>query len=77
LWLREAIDDYNERLPAGAEPMTQRRLAELVGVTEGIVSKHANGHVFPMYSLILRYADVLGVAVDRLIRDDRSMQGAA
>jgi len=46
--LSQAIDAYNRTARGpGEAPMTQRRLAELVGTTEAMVSRHATGRVSP------------------------------
>ena len=77
LRLRKAIDRYNERRMPGEEELDQRRLAGRVGVTEGIVSKHVNGHVVPSTPTLLKYAEVLDVPVQELFCDASDMQGAA
>lgn len=68
------IDDYNRtRREAGEPVMTQRRLAELAGVTEATVSRHANGETAMSLAQAVAYARVFGCRVEDLVDDgDRS-----
>jgi len=76
--LNTAIDRYNcdQRQP-GEPLMTQRRLAELVGTTEAMVSRHANGHVAPGSAMLVRYAKVLRCGIDDLFSDASGMPSVA
>jgi transcriptional regulator with XRE-family HTH domain len=65
-----AIDTYNRtRRPPGEAPMTQRRLAELAGTTESLVSRHATGKVSPKSESLIRYARVLRCGIGDLFSD--------
>ena len=77
LKLQEAINHYNEHLEPGEAPMTQRRLAEAVGLTEGMVSKHANGRFLPKLPVVERYSQVLRTSISALLSDASDLQGDA
>ena len=72
--LSQAIDSYNrtKRAP-GEPPMTQRRLAQLVGTTESLVSRHATGQVSPGAESLIRYARVLRCGIDELFSNTLDM----
>ena len=68
--LATAIDTYNRtRRESGEPPMTQRRLAELVGTTESLVSRHATLRVAPGSESLIRYARVLRCGIGDLFSD--------
>lgn len=50
-----------------AEEMTQERLAEVLGVSFGAVSKWERGLAVPELGMIMRIAELFGVSVDALI----------
>ena len=66
--LAQLIDEYNRtRREAGEPVMTQRRLAELAGVTEATVSRHANGETAMSLAQAVAYARVFGCRVEDLV----------
>lgn len=66
----ELIAQYNERHRAPDEPlMTQRRLAELVGTSESLLSRYVCGSVDASFSRAREIAEVLCVSVDDLFSD--------
>mgnify|MGYP000868262029 FL=1 len=76
--LATAIDTYNRtRREPGEPPMTQRRLAELAGTTESLVSRHAKGRVAPGSESLIRYARVLRCGIDDLFSDTPIMPSVA
>ena len=76
--LSQAIDIYNRtKRGPGEAPMTQRRLAELVGTTEALVSRHATGRVSPGSESLIRYARVLRCGIEELFSDMPTMPSMA
>ena len=68
--LAELIDEYNRtRREAGEPVMTQRRLAELTGVAEASVSRHANGVTTMSLPQAAAYARALKCRLDDLLGD--------
>jgi transcriptional regulator with XRE-family HTH domain len=65
--LREAVERYNERRQPDLLPMTQARLAEAVGTTQALVSKHMNGHITPSIRILSAYARALDVPIEALL----------
>lgn len=51
--------------------LSQRELGERLGVTNKTISKWETGRTFPETSLLPTLSDVLGVAVDELLRGQR------
>lgn len=49
--------------------ISQRKLAELVGVTEVSMSRYVNGDRVPKAPIAIKIADVLGIDVTALYRD--------
>lgn len=65
------IHDYNRRHRSpGEPPMTQRRLAELAGVAETTVHRHATGKTEMSISQAMAYARVLKCRVEDLYEED-------
>ncbi|MBN1837881.1 MAG: helix-turn-helix transcriptional regulator [Spirochaetales bacterium] len=64
--ITERIARYNEQRLPGEPEMTQRRLAALLGVTEGAVSLWTNGRRPVPLRMAFRIAEVLGCGVDDL-----------
>lgn len=54
-----------------SQSITQKELADRVGVTQGAVSQWENGSAVPGTMLLLKIADVLGCTVDELLRGGR------
>lgn len=52
--------------------ITQKKIAEVLGVNATVVSKYEKGIVTPPADKIKRIADFLGVTVDRLMTEDYS-----
>lgn len=52
--------------------MTQAALAEKIGVSQQAVSCWETGERYPRAADLPRIADVLGVTVDELLRDDEA-----
>lgn len=50
--------------------MTQRKLAELTGVTEGAMSKYIKGGREPRLMTLCRMAKILGVSMEYLLIGD-------
>ena len=70
--LAELIDEYNRiRREAGEPVMTQRRLAELAGVAEASVSRHANAVTTMSLPQAVAYARALKCRVDDLMADPK------
>ncbi len=66
--LSELITEYNAaKLQPGEPPMTQRRLAELVGLNESTVSRHVNGTTVIDLPQAAAYARALRVSIEELI----------
>lgn len=73
-----AIDTYNRtKREPGEPPMTQRRLARLVGTTEAHVSRHATGRVSPGSDSLIRYALALRCGIQELFSDAVDMPSVA
>lgn len=64
--ITDRITEYNLRRLAGEPEMTQRRLASLVGVTEGAVSLWANGKRPVPLRVAFRIAELLECDVSDL-----------
>ena len=47
--------------------MTQRQLAQLIGVTKSMVSAYETGIRYPSYDILIRLASVFGVSTDYLL----------
>ena len=76
--LSGAIDTYNRtKREPGEPPMTQRRLAELVGTAEALVSRHATGRISPGSESLIRYARVLRCGIEGLFSDAVDMPSVA
>lgn len=65
----ELIRKHNAALPPGEPRLTQRRLAELAGTTEAVVSRHVRGRAKPTVSSAQRYAAVLGCRPEEILFD--------
>lgn len=50
-------------------PMSQRELAEKLGVTQGAVSQWELGNKFPRIRFLPKIAEELGITLDDLLRD--------
>ena len=58
----------NLRAYRKASGISQERLAELLGVTQGAVTQWECGRTHPGYTRLLKLADLLGVTVDELMK---------
>ncbi len=47
--------------------MTQRQLAQLIGVTKSMVSAYETAIRYPSYDILIRLASVFGVSTDYLL----------
>ncbi len=47
--------------------LTQKRLGELIGVTDTTISSYENDKAFPSPEVLIRLAEVLGVTTDQLL----------
>ncbi|MBN1459535.1 MAG: helix-turn-helix transcriptional regulator [Armatimonadetes bacterium] len=68
--INEKIVEYNEHRPAGEPEMTQRRLAALIGVTEGAVSLWINSKRSVPMPTALQIAELLGCELGDLFAPD-------
>lgn len=66
--------DLGDRLKAlrTNKHMTQRQLAQLLGVTKSMVSAYETGIRYPSYDILIRLAGIFGVTTDYLLgRENR------
>ena len=63
-------EQFNERLQQAISRsgMTQKELAEKVGITEAAVSHYLKGDRMPRSAVAVKLADVLNMSVDELMR---------
>lgn len=54
--------------------LTQSQLAEMLGTTKQVISRYEHGDSNPKIELVCKYAEILGVAVDYLLKDDVSAE---
>jgi plasmid maintenance system antidote protein VapI len=73
--LAALIDERNSRLGPGEPALTQRRLAEMVGLNEATVSRHVNGVTTIDLPQAIAYARALGCSVESL-SDDQAVGDA-
>lgn len=57
--------------------MTQRELADKLGLTPKMVSFYENNERFPPYDILIKLSDIFGVSVDTILgREDKANTAA-
>ena len=59
------IKEYREK-----NNMTQKEIAEILGVEPGTISKYESGMIEPNIESLKRLADTFNITVDELIKDE-------
>jgi len=54
--------------------LTQSQLAEMLGTSKQVISRYEHGESNPKIELVCKYAEILEVAVDYLLKDDVSAE---
>lgn len=52
--------------------MTQQELAQAVGVSQGTICQYENGQRTPTVPMFAKIAQVLGVSMDELAKDEKA-----
>lgn len=55
--------------------LSQKVVADSLGITQGMLSKYESGRIRPSYEVLLKFADEFGVTVDSLLRYDIMIYG--
>lgn len=63
-----AIVAANMKKMRESNGLSQKTVADTLGITQGMLSKYENGRGRPPYEVLLNFADFFGVTVDCLLR---------
>ena len=49
--------------------LTQKQLAEIIGVSESVISRWENGSRFPRFKMLLKIAEHFNLTIEQLLND--------
>jgi len=73
-WRMKKFGDKLKKLRSQRD-LTLRELADLLGVGYGHVGRMEHGEKKPSIEVLIKIADVFGVTVDWLVRDELGLEG--
>jgi len=49
--------------------LTQKQLAEIIGVSESVISRWENGSRFPRFNMLVKIAEHFNLTIEQLLND--------